>query len=61
MVKVTQSERMNRALKRADKPVELIKMYGGDHSLLTPGARLEVLEALDSFVAANIGPHPNGG
>ena len=61
IVKVTQSERMKKALERADKDVKLIKMKGQDHSLSTPGARLEALQALDTFIAEHIGPHPKGG
>ena len=61
IVRVTQSERMKKALERADKDVKLIKMKGEGHSLSTPGARLEALQALDTFIAEHIGPHPKGG
>ena len=61
VVDINQSERMKKALERANKPVELIKMKGQDHSLSTSGSRLEALIALDAFVAEHIGPHANGG
>lgn len=60
-VKYNQSTRMRSALRKAKKDVTLVPMKGEDHSLSTPGARLEALIALDAFVAEHIGPHPNGG
>jgi dipeptidyl aminopeptidase/acylaminoacyl peptidase len=61
VVKINQSERMKKALERADKNVKLVRMKGEDHGLSSPGARLEALQALDAFIAEHIGPHPNGG
>lgn len=55
VVNINQSNIMNRALRSADKDVTYIKMSGEDHSLLTPGARLEALQALDAFINEHIG------
>jgi len=55
VVKINQSRRMEKALKRANKPVELIEMRGQGHFLLTPGARLKALEAMADFVEEHIG------
>ena len=60
VVKLTQSNRMKKALEKAGKDVDMITVKGGDHSLLSPGSRLRVLQALDEFVEANIGPHSAG-
>lgn len=57
VVKINQSKRMRSALKKAGKDVELIEMRGEDHYLITPGSRLAALQALDGFIAENIGPH----
>lgn len=56
IIKANQSRRMKDALKKAGKPVELMLMKGGDHSLLTSESRLEALQALDKFVNEHIGP-----
>lgn len=55
IVRINQSQRMKRALERANKEVELIQMRGEDHDLSTPGARLEALRALDTFIETHIG------
>ena len=53
-----QSRIMERALKRADKPVELIKLKGGDHWLSDSETRLATLKALDGFIRRHIAPAP---
>lgn len=50
-----QSRIMERALRRADKPVEYIRLQGGDHSLEDYPTRLAVLEAMAEFLDARIG------
>ena len=50
-----QSRIMNRALQRADKDVEFIRLQGGDHSLEDYSTRLAVLEAMAEFLDAEIG------
>ena len=55
VVKYSQSTRMKKALEKAKKDVKLISMKGEDHSLSTPGARLEALEAVNAFVEKHIG------
>ena len=55
VVKINQSRLMRRALRRADHAVEFIEFKGGDHSLLTPGDRLDVLRELDKFITTHIG------
>jgi dipeptidyl aminopeptidase/acylaminoacyl peptidase len=55
VVPYQQSEIMNRALKRAGKEVELVKVKGGDHWLSTSETRLETLRALDAFVGNHLG------
>jgi len=60
VVKINQSRRMEKALERADKQVELIELRGEDHYLSTQKGRLSTLQALDGFIAAHIGPHAGG-
>ncbi|MEO1028489.1 MAG: prolyl oligopeptidase family serine peptidase [Pseudomonadota bacterium] len=55
VVKDRQSKIMESALKKAGKEVEFVQMRGEDHSLSTPGARLEALKAMDTFVQKHIG------
>lgn len=55
VVPFRQSLIMERALKRAGKDVELIKLSGGDHWLSTSETRLEMLRSLDAFVSEHIG------
>ena len=55
VVEFKQSRDMQRALKRADKSVELIKLRGGDHWLSDSTTRLQTLIALEGFVASHIG------
>jgi dipeptidyl aminopeptidase/acylaminoacyl peptidase len=49
------SSRMESALKKAGKPVTLIKLQGGDHWLSKSDVRLQTLRELDKFVEATIG------
>lgn len=55
VVPYRQSAIMNRALERAGKNVELIKIKGGDHWLSTSETRLDTLKALDGFVQEHLG------
>jgi len=50
VVPLSQSRHMHSALKRADKPVELLELDGEDHWLSRTGTRLQVLEASVAFV-----------
>lgn len=50
-----QSRIMKRALDRADHPVKLVTLNGGDHWLSDSETRLATLKALASFVDENIG------
>lgn len=50
-----QSERMEAALVRAGKPVELQIFEDQNHSIMEEGARFQTLDALMSFVEAHIG------
>ncbi|MEM8634802.1 MAG: alpha/beta fold hydrolase [Pseudomonadota bacterium] len=59
VVPVSQSRRMRRALRNADKDVRLVEYRGEDHSMSTPGARLEVLQELDAFISEHIGMSAN--
>ena len=55
VVPISQSELMQSALKRADKPVEFIKLKGEDHWLSDGDTRLQTLQAVSRFVDAHIG------
>ena len=46
---------MERALRAAGKTVQLVELEGEDHWLSDADARLETLEALDTFLAQNLG------
>ncbi|MFC7292355.1 alpha/beta hydrolase family protein [Hirschia litorea] len=50
VVNIDQSVVMQKALKKADKSVELIKLKGGDHWLSTNETRLDTLIAIDKFI-----------
>ena len=50
VVPIHQSRRMERALKRADKPVEFVKLKGEDHNLSFPETRITTLQALGDFI-----------
>lgn len=55
VVPYSHSRVMERALKRAGKSVDLVKLKGEDHFLSLSETRLETLRALDEFVASTIG------
>ncbi|MEM9668546.1 MAG: S9 family peptidase [Pseudomonadota bacterium] len=59
VVPSSQSKRMRSALSEAGKDVRLVEYRGEDHSMSTPGARLEVLQELDAFIGEHIGPDIN--
>ena len=50
VVPIRQSQRMNSALKKAGKKVELIKLKGEDHWLSTSETRVQMLRAIDEFL-----------
>ena len=53
-VPIDQSRRMESALKRAGKDVELVELRGEDHYLRTAEMRLEALLALERFLAEHL-------
>ncbi|MDG1824733.1 MAG: S9 family peptidase [Henriciella sp.] len=55
VVPMRQSVTMRNALRRADKPVELIRLEGEDHWLSESETRRTTLEAMDRFVKQHIG------
>ena len=55
VVDYDQSRHMQRQLKRAKKPVRLIKLKGEDHYLSDPASRVECLEAVVEFVNEHLG------
>ena len=55
-VPYAQSADMADALKSAGKPVKLVKLEGGDHSLTFQSHRVQFYSELESFLAANLGP-----
>lgn len=55
VVEIEQSRIMERALKRANKPVEFISQRNGDHWLTARETRLETLQAAGEFVDQHIG------
>jgi dipeptidyl aminopeptidase/acylaminoacyl peptidase len=54
-VPIEQSEIEERALKRADKSVQFIRISGDDHYLSYAPTRIQMLTELEKFMAANIG------
>jgi len=60
VVPISQSERMERALKRADKQVEFIRLKGEDHWMSVPETRLQMLTALDRFLKTHMPVAPAG-
>ena len=56
VVPIRQSERMDRALRRAGKQVEFIKLDGEDHWLSTGETRIATLRAMDEFVRRHAPP-----
>ncbi|MFZ5610517.1 MAG: alpha/beta hydrolase family protein [Pseudomonadota bacterium] len=55
-VDVEQARNMARALKKRNKPVTLVEVEEGDHSLEIESARLAFLKALEAFLEDNLGP-----
>ena len=53
-VDIGQSTRMNRALRRADKDVTLIKLKGEDHWLTKEETRIEALRATAKFIEQHL-------
>ncbi len=47
---------MERALKKAGKEVELVKLKGEDHYLSSGETRLQTLKLLDEFIREHLGP-----
>jgi dipeptidyl aminopeptidase/acylaminoacyl peptidase len=58
VVPIDQSRSMERALRRADKPVEVIALPGADHWLLHEDARVAMLKASVAFVLKYDPPDP---
>jgi len=56
VVPMQQSQLMLKALKKAKKPVEFVRLKHGDHWLLDGETRLTTLQALDKFVTTHLGP-----
>lgn len=54
VVPIRQSERMERALKRANKPVEFVTLKGEDHWLSGAETRLQLLKEIDRFLKAHL-------
>jgi dipeptidyl aminopeptidase/acylaminoacyl peptidase len=54
-VPIEQSEIEDAALKRAGKKVEFVKLEGDDHHLEYSATRIQFLQEIDRFLAANIG------
>ena len=55
VVPFSQSEVMQRALEKAGKPVQFIRLDGEDHWLSEGDTRIQTLRAMADFVEANIG------
>jgi dipeptidyl aminopeptidase/acylaminoacyl peptidase len=54
-VPIEQSEIMEKALRKAGKKVEFVRMPGDDHYMSLEQTRLRVLQEVEKFLAANIG------
>lgn len=54
VVPLDQSQRMRRALNRAGKEVEFVRLRGEDHWLSDGETRIETLRAIDSFLAKHM-------
>jgi dipeptidyl aminopeptidase/acylaminoacyl peptidase len=50
-----QSDEEEAALKGAGKNSQLVVLEGDDHNLLQSATRIQMLKALESFLAAHIG------
>ena len=55
VVPIDQSRQMEKALRKAGKDVQFVKLKGEDHWLSQSKTRLEALEAIDAFVNQTIG------
>lgn len=54
VVPIDQSERMQKALKKLDRPHVFVKLPGEDHWLSRSETRLRVLKELETFLSANL-------
>ncbi|HNP34457.1 MAG TPA: prolyl oligopeptidase family serine peptidase [Woeseiaceae bacterium] len=54
VVPLDQSLRMNKALERANKPVQMIKLKGEDHYLSSSETRIETLRSVAKFLETNL-------
>lgn len=54
VVRAEHSKRMAEALRKAGKPVEYVTLTDDNHYLTKTASRLQVLEALDAFLARNL-------
>lgn len=54
VVPYSQSTAMKRALERADKQVELVKLKGEDHWLSVADTRMQTLREMDRFIAEHL-------
>lgn len=54
VVPYEQSQKMQQAMARSGKPVELITLAGDDHHLSTYATRLQVLRAMEAFLAKQL-------
>jgi dipeptidyl aminopeptidase/acylaminoacyl peptidase len=54
VVPIDQAERMQKALKKLDKPHAFVKLPGEDHWLSRSETRLRVLKELETFLGANL-------
>lgn len=50
VVPIEQSQRMQRAMQKAGKPIEMLVLAGEDHWLTTEATRLQMLEATIAFI-----------
>ena len=55
VVKIRQSRKMEKALKKAGKSVEFVQLKGEDHWLSLGETRIATLQAMSSFVDRHIG------
>ncbi|MEM8616343.1 MAG: alpha/beta fold hydrolase [Pseudomonadota bacterium] len=58
VVDIGQSRAMERALKRAKKSVEFVRLRKDDHWLSVDETRIEALRAMDTFLAKHLPPAP---
>lgn len=56
IVSINQSKTMYKKLRRAEKPVEFIKLDGENHYLMEEETRLQAVEAMVSFVDKHLNP-----